>query len=295
MILRLLQAACLLAVCVSCRTSGDLQERVPQGPGKGSLSATIESVFQTSSLLVLGEHHGTNEGPRAALAAVDAALAAGHRVTLGLEVSEFNQGAFDLYLASPGSEADRAALVAAEHWEFCSPDGRGSLAMLELVEGMRERRAAGADVAIHCFVHMDFVGDPAKDEKRMADLIIKALESDEPRKFVVLVGSLHASTAAYGESIQRPMGQHLLMAHPWTVNLRLRMAGGEAWAWIGTPGIHPAGGTGDPGASGIELFDQPDERGFRGAFDIGTVTASLPVKPGAYDRMMQGLGSESQR
>jgi hypothetical protein len=87
-------------------------------------------------------------GPIPAGALLDRYAAQQRPVVLALEINTNEQPRFDRYLASHGTDADRAALLAGDHWQERHHDGRDSEAMFDLIEHMREVHARGADVAL---------------------------------------------------------------------------------------------------------------------------------------------------
>src|SRR5690606_19888874 len=100
-----------------------------------AIAAVIDEAMRGQRFVVLGEMHGTAEIP-----AITGELAArwtggGHRqpLLLGLEAAGADQARVERYLASPGSAADRADLLAGAHWTEPVHDGRDSVAMAALI------------------------------------------------------------------------------------------------------------------------------------------------------------------
>lgn len=241
------------------------------------------SVFDNTRLLVLGEIHGTQEAPRFALDTVRASVAEYEPVVLCLEIDRSEQARIERYLASAGSEPDKQDLLAGYHWQLGALDGRGSVAMVELIEGVRQLAMSGSRVSISCFVggpmpaSSDGV-DPEANEKHMARGILDELTREPHARVVVLVGNAHAATSG-SENPWLPMGYYLKQQHPEMVSLDMRFGGGEAWCFDGEPGVHPVRGDGAFDACGIDLTPTFRHGDFSGVFDLGRVTASMPALP----------------
>ncbi len=141
-------------------------------------------------LALLGEMHGTREIPvmTGELAAQYAARS--DAVLFGLEIPSDDQGRVDRYIESAGNPADRAALLAGEHWREPHHDGRDSRAMFDLIERMRGLRADGADVSVILF---DAPGGGERDQ-RMAVALRAAIERKPDAMVLVLTGNVHAMT-----------------------------------------------------------------------------------------------------
>lgn len=193
-------------------------------------------------LVMLGEMHGTAEIPAIAGELVGR-WASEHRqpVLLGLEAASTDQARVDHYLASGGTAADRADLLAGEHWTEPMHDGRDSVAMAMLIERMRALRAAGADVSIAMF-------DPSGDGERnarMAASLRGAIAAHPGARVLVLTGNVHAMTGeppemfSDGKPYKLPMtmARHLADLHP--VSIDFGAIQGDFWACQDTCGRHP--------------------------------------------------------
>ena len=262
------------------RTSSRAAEPGSNGtpPPCGTPEEGLVRLFEETDLLVLGELHGTHEIPAFALEAVCAALGGGRPVVLGLELGRSEQATLDAYLASPAGPDDVQRLTTGGLWELVS-DGRTGEATVTLIESARQLIAAGADLSVLYFDDVD-ASSAAERDRAMAAHILEHRSEHSGATYVVLVGNVHAmtETGVPWDPDFEPMSSHLAAAVPTMRSLNARYSGGEAWNCQDDGcGVHPVGGSGSPGDRGVELFAERDEHGYDGVFDVGEVTASLPV------------------
>ncbi len=150
--------------------------------------ANAADVLKPRARIIVGEIHGTNETPRAVADLVCLASKAGP-VRLGLEFSPEEQGALDTFLTSAGSQTDQQALFNGK-WLATMQDGTHSVAMLALIESVRQLRQAGADVGIFAFSNSKQQTQERDDA--MADNLSAAFNRTPNAIFVVLTGNTHA-------------------------------------------------------------------------------------------------------
>ena len=174
-------------------------------------------------LFVFGEMHGTAETPELFGDFVCLAASRGP-VAVGLEIQSDEQPALDSYLASDGSAAARTALLAARHWG--SPDGRGSVAMLALVERLRVMASGGLPVRVVAFRPATAAGlSGTAAERAMADSWQTSVANDPRGRLVALVGNVHALRSPWRDV--EPAAMHL--PREQLVTLVWDRVGGEAW------------------------------------------------------------------
>jgi hypothetical protein len=186
-------------------------------------------------VLVLGELHGTHEAPALAGAVVEQRLDTGLPVTLALEIHAAEQPRLDAFLASEGDPAARGALLSGAFWKTPNErsDGRRSMAMLSLIERMRERREEGDDVRVLAFDAGKAGGGANERNRRMAEVLRDAINDAPERAFVVLIGNYHARRAAPtligglmpGESAPVPTMAHLADLPMFRVNVSASVGG----------------------------------------------------------------------
>jgi hypothetical protein len=202
-------------------------------------------------IVLVGEVHGTVEIPRFVLGLVCSFLAAGKPVILGLEHTGDQQAELNRYLRSAGTAADRRALFEGVNWKAYR-DGRGSVAMFELVEGMRRLRAQGRDVtlfAIDAHGNLDVPQAPGValpplppadnalinriGNQSMANNVLYTASLYRDHAVVALTGESHTSTVPVNStspSVGRyvPMGALIAAESPIYV-IGFESDGGEAW------------------------------------------------------------------
>ncbi|MDG2521395.1 hypothetical protein P7B02_07560 [Caulobacter segnis] len=179
--------------------------------------------------VLFGEAHGTKELP-ALFGDLVCAYAASGAVTVGLEFLPAEQAALDAYLASDGGAQARATLLASAGWS--DRGGRASVAILDLIDRLREFKAAGADLTVVAFDH---AGDnPASTsdarESGMARHLMAAKAARPAAPLLALTGIGHAGKSAW-TSFNPPfpaMSQHLPADR--TVATTFVRGGGEVWA-----------------------------------------------------------------
>src|SRR5262249_19326667 len=114
---------------------------------------------ETHRLIVLGEQHGTREAPLFAGNLACQAAAAGHTVSIGVELLRTDQSSLDRYLTSEGTPDDRRELLlSGRSWVHTWYDGRSSEAVFALVERARVMRKAGMPVTLFAYDEPDQAG-----------------------------------------------------------------------------------------------------------------------------------------
>jgi hypothetical protein len=220
--------------------------------------------------IVIGESHGTSQTP-ATFGDLIAVAARGAPVVAVVELSGADQPLLDAYLTSQGGPDNRRALLKGVTW--AARDGRSSVAMLELVERLRQLRVGGADLEV--IACQPFRPDQMSDyEKAMGQCWRDAGAAFPKARILVLVGNWHADRApSDGRNraiAQLPVGE--------TLALIAASAGGEAWSCKETDCGPKSLQRLDERARGIYLT--PGDRHFDGIMASGGVyTASPPVFP----------------
>lgn len=258
----------------------------------------IDATVEGRRLVILGEMHGTAETPAIAgeLAARWATGAHAQPVLLGLEATSVDQARVDRYLASRGTPADRADLLAGEHWTEPMHDGRDSVAMAGLIERMRALRAAGGDISIALF------DTPGKGERdaRMATSLRNAIAAHRGARVLVLTGNVHAMTGkppqmfSEGKPYKLPTttARHLADLHPVSIDVRAMQ--GDLWICQETCGRKtlPSGGR-TITAPSIERYDPGQAWDY--LVKLPRFTASLPAVPGTPAAVPAPAGSGASK
>ena len=239
----------------------------------------LADAIGTNGLVLLGEMHGTKEIPALVGDLVAHETEFGEDVILALEITSIDQSLVNSYLTSSGEPADQAALVAGEHWQEPTHDGRDSQAMFELIERIRKLRNRGANVSIDLF---DVPGDGERN-KRMANHLRSVMQRSPHAIVLVLTGNFHAMTARPpwkvindGKQIEPPMtaGRYLADLHPLSINISA--ANGEVWACMNGCGVNAMPNHGAISEPTLELTE-PSKSAWNATLTLPKFTASPPA------------------
>ena len=285
-----------LALC-ACATGPDVGQTMA-GTDCGA-PAGWEQVAAAAEgkVLIFGETHGTNEIPDAFARYVCAASTREGRTLVMLELDIGHEAA--MTAASDAADPHTALLIGMpKHW--ASRDGRGSLAMLGMMETLIGLRQSGRDLTILPMQQMTGWPEGLTPEERytwlqaqppsriqqmgdagMAERIVEV--SGQYDRTIVLVGGIHARKA---ELEALPGVSLMAMQLPNATSLRILDDGGTAWVWtkdvIGAqtqynsnPNEYPANSMAlVPG----KLPAYPgDVLAYDGYLSVGPVTASPPA------------------
>ncbi|MCP3140695.1 hypothetical protein [Pyxidicoccus xibeiensis] len=249
--------------------------------------AGFQPLLRAGLTVLIGEQLGTREAPAAVGDLVCEATEAGLSVTLALSIPSTEQERIDAYVASPGAPPDQDALLSGDFWRKAQQDGRGSRAVMDLIDRVRALRARGSTVAVVAF-DTDMAHGSTRDA-RMARAVLNRRAVRPNDVLLVLAGNAHTrlvAEAAWNENFV-PMSRHLAETDPGLRILELGYAQGRRWGCdlepdgslhcdvMGiTPGPRVAARA--EGAPSIRMLPALDE-GFHGFLDVGTLNASLPA------------------
>ena len=282
-----------MAACVSELVDGSLQVSVNCGAPTGweQVAAAAEH-----KALIFGEVHGTNEIPDAFARYVCASSAQGGKTLVLLEYPTTYAEA----ISEASDAADPHAVLVDRmqpHWS--SKDGRGSAAMLGMVETLIALRQSGRDLTIRPMGKLVGWPEGASPEERaewialqsptriqqmiedgMAEEVLAGAADFD--RTIVLVGSIHARKTTFEKL---PGVRHMAMLVPDAISLQPVYDGGSTWNIVdGAAGKRDAYNTnaaGEPANSvGLKSDYLP---AFDGYVSVGTVTASEPALPPAED------------
>ncbi|QSQ20245.1 hypothetical protein JY651_33975 [Pyxidicoccus parkwayensis] len=259
------------------------------------------------AVLLLGEMHGTQEVPRFLAQTVCQSVVAGVPVTVGLELPLESQTRIDAFIDSAGTEEDWLKLMDAPFWRSPYPDGRGSEAMANMLEQLRQLRSRGLDIEAFVFDHPKAQGQ--ERERAMAATVKQQVGATPDRFFVLLSGNVHARTKAGlpWDKKYRPMG--LLLKDDLDEVAALDMAYDSGSAWICAVnsqgkkdrldcGVRDAKGKDNGDRFFMHQWDGTNDEGYDGVFYVGPVNASAPAvqrgmgRPGANDNSGHPLKDE---
>ena len=190
----------------------------------------MKPLIRARQVLLIGEVHGTVQYPALIEKLVRAATADGLSVTVGLEL--------------PSSET---AGDFGPFWTESVGDGRTSRAMAELITGVIDITAGGADVHTVFFdlpyvtpgqsipIEMQHLFCLPRDQV-MAEFVIEQIDRRPDAFTVILAGNVHTQVVAPRRRRNRqppPMAAYLARWYHDAVSLMGKTSGGEAWVLVG--------------------------------------------------------------
>ena len=260
-----------------------------------SNAVQIPETILSAKVVLLGEQHGTSEMPKFVTDSVCQFLAKGLSVDVGLELPIDEQARFDQYLRSGGKYEDIKALLNSSFWQRKSEeqDGRTSIAMLALIEWVRDVRTRGSNISLFAFDKSLAINtDKLPRDEAMAANISERISRSTSDVTIVFAGNYHAMKVPLEGTSIKPMGSFL--RYPQTVAFLLGHDGGTAWQCSSSRcGVVEAGKceTPMPKKQKISLIGQEFPSwakhlkvGYDGYFDISCVTASLPANAAQSQR-----------
>jgi hypothetical protein len=227
----LTQARAASSQNVVCGTEATSRSSTSMG-----LSAAIQYVACQSMdkrLVIIGESHGSNENPALVSALVDA-VSKDRPVRVGLEWPAWMQDYVAAYLSSRGTLDDREAMLRMGYWRVAR-DGRGSKAMVALIDSIRLLRRQGRDIDVF-MMEPDVPTSPSDlksdmltwKENGMAKALKAAVNKAPSSALIVaLMGNVHSR---YVERADHPQASVLLQMidnHP--LYLATQADAGSLW------------------------------------------------------------------
>ncbi|MBD8872408.1 hypothetical protein [Rhodanobacter sp. DHB23] len=263
------------------------QAAAPAPAGAMTMNAAVRQLERQSAdrrLLVVGEIHGTTETP-ALVAELVQAASKDRPVRVGLEWPAWMQDYVAAYLASRGSPDDRKAMLRMGYWKAV-PDGRGSRAMVDLVEAVRVLRKSGRDVDVF-LMEPDVPTRPADlqsdqlawKENGMAKALETALATAPKNALVVAyMGRVHSRYAVLAGHPQPSVLQQVMDDRPLYVEVQADA--GSAWNCQPGQGCGPHMFNAPPGAPFANVRIEPLDDAPKGLaaeiFDFAVFTPSVP-------------------
>lgn len=242
------------------------------------MGGTAHARMRASTIILVGEMHGTNEGPRMFGNLVKVASARGDKpIGVGLELPVGLQPILeDAARQRASCDAFRQHLTAAPEWEKFEQfqDGRSSEAMLDLLCEV-VALAGQSRVSVFFFdTHLFATHFDDADEK-MAQAIAAHIRKQKIELTLILTGNIHANRAPHvpARPAIRPMGWFLASEGFVVRSFDTRYNDGDTWACIGPCGVHHL--TGNAIREGKPV---PPGEGYDDILFLGAITASPPVK-----------------
>jgi hypothetical protein len=252
---------------------------LPVAAAEPSAFDDVLARVQEHSLVLVGEIHGTAEVPALVGDLAEHLAGAARPLRVALEIPATEQESIDDYLRSAGISGDRQRLLARAFWQRDYQDGRSSVAMLGLIERLRQLMLK-ADVRVVAFdIDATRVGDDAKRETVLAQNLAAAVNAEPNARWLTLTGNLHSRVnagAPWDEHFSF-MGHRLESLAPYAIEI-LPVAGS---AWTCTD-ADAASCKSRPFPSstrqpGLQLGSEINERGHHGWWLLDASTASPPA------------------
>lgn len=232
--------------------------------------------------LILGEVHGSAEGPAFVKIVVCHFLAADReKILVALEWPIEEQESIDRFLEPDGGAETRQQMLQTRMWSQPHQDGRTSVAMFALLEHLRERRQSGDQISVAGF---DSYAQGADRDRAMGERLRELLAANPDSAIVVLTGNLH-NRLLVGNSWDPDFKPMVLYLEPGSYrSLRLLQPTGNAWVCQGSQPEdcgeanlgQDAEGLGD--TLSVELFDEEQEpAAYHGQVRLLSRTASPPA------------------
>jgi len=266
----------LLGACTLLTFSSLAPAQAPDATDMQSLLTKIED----HRVLLVGEMHGTHEVP-ALVGEIAATLANIDRTLIvGLEIPRNEQARIDSFLKSAGSESDRVKLLEGEFWQRDYQDGRSSVAMLELIERLRQIALKSKIRVLAIDIVPDAKATGAARDQAMAKMLLAALKKDSDAKGMVLAGNFHTRVqdGAPWDPKHRFMGHYLLDQSVYAIEVM----GVSGNMWICTDPDATSCKSRDIPANklqaGLVLEDAVGDRGHHAHWWLPSTSAALPAK-----------------
>lgn len=226
--------------------------------------------------IIVGELHGTTETPEAFANLACLAAETGRPVMVALEYSADWQPVIDAYLASDGGPKARLALLRLSMWNADMQDGRGSVAVLGMLDRFRRMKQAGQITGV---IGTDVGRSTPSGQTRDAAMAQAwtAIPVAANGMVLALAGNFHAMRNAVVQSGQTISTAGSLMPPKRTMTVNVVGNGGTAWNCQSDGcGAHNAGPT-KTATAGIVFNDRTDAS-WTATYELGRpTTAAIPA------------------
>lgn len=239
-----------------------------------------DTLLRPGVIVLLGEIHGTEQGPALVANLTCRALKRSLDVNVGLEIPITEQPRIDRYLKSAGTNADRDSLIGGAFWQRDYQDGRSSQAMAGLIESLRQMAFDTSNTLR--VLALDNPDAPEGRDWFMAQRLIAA-PPDSPKGITIaLTGNIHTrlTMGNHFDPEYEPMGYVVWLHRPENevIALEIVHSGGTAWVDTGESGQGVFELSGQDGEPGIELYPAATGEPYSGRCHVRAITASLPAK-----------------
>jgi hypothetical protein len=231
----------------------------------------LDTLLRAGQLILLGEIHGTQEGPGFVERIACLAMKNNLNVTIGLELPQSEEAEVQSFLISSGAEADKKKVLNLPFWSQDYQDGRASQAMFSLLETVRTWKAKDNKVDVI------LIDKPSSDDRdfAMAQRVIEEAERYPSNFMVVLTGNYHnmifEGAGQMGSYVLTKLGEERVLS------LLQSYTGGSAWVDVAGKGFGPVGLGGD-GLSQIGVYVDRRMGDYHGTLEIDSIHHSRPAK-----------------
>lgn len=252
--------------------------------GACDVPAGLHQALRPARMILMGEVHGTAEAPAAFGTTVCHALEHGLAVSAGLELTPDQTAALARYLASSGDEIAVARLLRTPFWSRAAQDGRASVAMMLLVERLRQLQQRYPLLSVFSLAEDSGLADPGSVRDAAMAARVRAERERRPEALILtLTGNVHnrlapspAGARPGGEAVPRPMGALLTDLAPRAV--LLETDGGSAWVCAPECGVLNLPRHGPPADPRVPFRELASDPAYTSLWSLGAGTASPPAK-----------------
>lgn len=249
--------------------------------------AQVLSRYDETSILLVGELHGSRETP-ALVSALVHNLSTETPVTVALEIPYQEQSRIDRFLMSDGSRKAVGDLLKGDFWQIAQDksDGRRSEAMLALIESLRSKPADNYPTAVVLLDEGESPGKGNDRQERMADRIAALSENLKAGPVIVLIGNYHARLApnsglmmSDGKPIEPPRPTASRVKNTPLTSMNVSACQGEIWACFGEPcGLYQLANQCPQRQHALLTELDPDEHGYHMSLMLPRHNASPPAR-----------------
>jgi hypothetical protein len=263
----------VVAAVIALLTLPARAANIPAGMDCSEIPGTTD-YLRGHRIVMFGEGHGTKEIPATFLRIVCAALKQGASVAVGLEMPVDLNEPLATYLQSTGDHAARIALLRTDFWTQ-GQDGRASVAMADMIDGLRRLRQAGYPLAVFAMQGAGTDWHVRNDEK-MATRIREEFNARPTSLILTLTGNVHSMKTRpewLPAQVPSPIPTHLKDLD--LVTFDLSSTGGSAWTCRNECGPHSEAVRAGPNEFVVTASAMGDA--YTGQINVGKTTASPPA------------------
>ncbi len=230
-----------------------------------------EPLLQPGQVVLLGEVHGTKEGPEFAGQIACNALKKNLMVTIALELPQADQDQLDKYLDSNGSIEAKRKFLGLNFWSRDYQDGRASASIFQLIESVRILRENNKRIDV-VFLDVESAGNR---DRIMAERLLEDVKSYPNNFFISLTGNLH-NIISTGSG---RMGSYMVdaLGKERVVSLKQNYIGGSAWVCLAGGSCGPVNLKGK-GGNQFGIFLNDENGNYDGTLEMDSIHVSYPAR-----------------